>query len=101
MAAALGMRNATPAGYARTAANDAEPAPGDLHEFEEALAHREMSVLVFNTQTEGAIPDQLTDVAEASRVPVVDVTETVPPGFDSFERWQVSQLRELADALGT
>jgi zinc/manganese transport system substrate-binding protein len=101
MAAALGMRNATPAGYARTAANDTEPAPGDLHEFDEALAHREMSVLFFNTQTEGAIPDLLRDDAEDARVPVVNLTETAPRESDSFERWQVSQLRDLADALGT
>ncbi len=99
MAAALGMRNATPAGFQRTSANDAEPAPGDLHEFEEALTHGAMSVLMFNTQTEGAIPDQLRDVADAARVPVVNVTESVPPSYDSFEGWQVSQLRDLATAL--
>jgi zinc/manganese transport system substrate-binding protein len=101
MAAALGMRNATPPGYARTAANDAEPAPGDLHEFEEALARREMSVLFFNTQTEGAIPDQLRDEAEDAGVPVVNVTETAPGESGSFERWQLSQLSGLAEALGT
>jgi zinc/manganese transport system substrate-binding protein len=101
MAAALGMRNATPAGFQRTSANDAEPAPGDLHEFEEALTNGAMSVLVFNTQTEGAIPDQLRNVADAAHVPVVNVTESVPPSYDSFEGWQVSQLRDLATALGT
>ena len=100
LTAAVGMRNATPAGYARTAANDAEPAPGDLHDFEEALADHKMSVLFFNTQTEGAIPDQLRDEAEAARVPIVDVTETLPSEYASFASWQIGQLRDLAKALG-
>jgi hypothetical protein len=34
-------------------------------------------------------------------VPVVNVTETAPGESGSFERWQLSQLRGLAEALGT
>ena len=33
-------------------------------------------------------------------VPVVEVTETVPPGTTQFETWQVAQLTALAKALG-
>jgi zinc/manganese transport system substrate-binding protein len=101
MADALGMRNATPDGYERAAANEAEPSPGDLHEFEQALDDRAMAVLFFNTQTEGAVPDQLRGQADDAGVPVVEVTETVPAQYDSFESWQVSQLRALANALGS
>jgi zinc/manganese transport system substrate-binding protein len=100
MAAAFGMRNATPAGYQRAAANETEPSPGDLHAFEQALANGSMSVLIFNTQTEGAVTDQLRQQAEDAHVPVVDVTESVPPSYDSFVSWQVGQLRSLATALG-
>jgi zinc/manganese transport system substrate-binding protein len=99
MADALGMRDATPRGYTRAAANEAEPAPGDLHELEQALEDRTMAVLFFNPQTEGAIPNQVRDTAESAGVPVVNVTESVPAEFDSFEAWQVSQLSDLAAAL--
>jgi hypothetical protein len=34
-------------------------------------------------------------------VPVVSVTESVPPKFNTFEAWQVSQLKDLATALRT
>ncbi len=101
MAAALGMRNATPTGYQRAAANGSEPAPGDLQAFEQSLGSGSMSVLIFNTQTEGAIPEQLRSRAEAARVPVVDVTESVPAKYSSFDDWQVSQLRDLAAALAS
>jgi len=101
MAAAVGLRDATPAGFERATANESEPSPGDLHDFEQALTRRTMSLLIFNTQTSGAIPDQLRSQAESAQVPVVDVTESVPPSFDSFEAWQVSQLHALAGALKT
>ena len=57
-------------------------------------------VLIYNTQTEGSVPQQLRAAAEKAGVPVVDVTETVAPGADSFEAWQVAQLTALAKALG-
>jgi zinc/manganese transport system substrate-binding protein len=100
MAHAVGLVNETPPGYRRATANGSDPAPGDVHDFQQALADGRMAVLVFNTQTEGAIPDQARREAETARVPVVDVTETVPTGARSFVSWQVGQLRRLAAALG-
>ncbi len=101
MAHALGLRDRTPAGYRRATANGSDPAPGDVNEFQHALASKKIDVLVDNTQTEGSIPAQIRSRAEAARVPIVDVTETVPPGTDSFVSWQVVQLRHLAKALGS
>ncbi|CAB4928042.1 unannotated protein [freshwater metagenome] len=57
-------------------------------------------MLVYNTQTEGSVPEQLRAAAEAADVPVVEVTESVPDGDDSFVEWQLAQLQQLADALG-
>jgi zinc/manganese transport system substrate-binding protein len=100
MAQSLGLTNDTPAGYQRATANESDPSPGDLNGFERALADDEVGVLIYNTQTEGAIPEQVRSQAEASHVPVVDVTESVPPKFSTFVAWQVSQLKDLATALG-
>jgi zinc/manganese transport system substrate-binding protein len=100
MARAVGLVDDTPRGYRNAAANESDPAPGDVDEFQRALARGAIDVLVFNTQTEGALPDQIRAEAERAEVPVVDVTETVPPGARSFLAWQVGQLRSLARALG-
>jgi zinc/manganese transport system substrate-binding protein len=100
MAVAVGLVDDTPRGYRNAAANESDPAPGDVDEFQQALAAGTIDVLIFNTQTEGAVPDQIRSEADRSDVPVVDVTETVPPGAKSFVSWQVSQLRRLAAALG-
>lgn len=98
MASALDLTNLTPAGFQRAAANEAEPAPGDLAAFETALESGRIDVLIYNTQTEGAVPQQIRAVARSAHVPVVDVTET-PPDHTGFVDWQLSQLHRLADAL--
>lgn len=100
MAEELGLVNKTPLGYQNAAGHHSDPAPADLAAFRTALAEGDIDVLIYNTQTHGSIPGQLRVAAEEAGVPVVDVTETVPPGADSFESWQVPQLTALAKALG-
>ncbi|MDV3128763.1 zinc ABC transporter substrate-binding protein [Mycobacterium sp. 21AC1] len=99
MAAAAGLTNRTPAGYQVASSNEADPSPADLDAFLRLLGDKGVDVLIYNTQTEGSVPQQLRAAAESAGVPVVDVTETVAPGADSFEAWQVNQLTALADAL--
>jgi zinc/manganese transport system substrate-binding protein len=100
MASAVGLADVTPPGYRKAAANGSEPAPGDIEAFRRALADGRVDMLIFNRQTEGAVPDQLREAAEKAKVPVVEVTETAPAGGGGFVEWQVDQLRALAAALG-
>lgn len=99
MATAIGLSDLTPEGYQDAAANESEPAAADVAAFESVLSGGTVDVLVFNTQTEGALPDQLRAVADGADVPVVEVTETVPDDT-TFVTWQVNQLDALATALG-
>jgi zinc/manganese transport system substrate-binding protein len=99
-AQALGLVNKTPEGYQRASANGTDPAPADIDAFRTLLAGRRVDVLIYNTQTEGSIPQQIRSAAEQAGVPVVEVTETVPPGQTSFEGWQTAQLTALGKALG-
>lgn len=100
MAAALGLVNRTPEGYQAASANEAEPSPADLDALLRLLGDRGADVLIYNVQTEGSVTQQIRGTAEQAGVPVVEVTETVPPGTDSFVTWQVDQLNALAAALG-
>jgi zinc/manganese transport system substrate-binding protein len=99
-ATAIGLEDVTPSGYRNAAANESEPAPGDVKAFEDLLRSGTASVLIYNTQTEGSVPEQLRSIAEAAKVPVVEVTESVPPGQASFVAWQLAQLAALREALG-
>ncbi len=100
MAAAVGLQNRTPTGYQTAAQNETDPSPADLDAFLTLLQGKGVDVLVFNSQTEGAVPAQLRSAADAAGIPVVGVTETVAPGAESFEAWQMDQLTALAKALG-
>ncbi len=99
-AEAMGLVNKTPVGYQRASVNGSDPSPADIEAFRSALNGKRIDVLIYNTQTEGSIPQQIRATAERAGVPVVDVTETVPPGQASFEGWQDEQLTALAKALG-
>lgn len=100
MAAELGLANRTPQGYQVASSNESDPSPADLDAFLRLLSDRGVDVLIYNTQTEGSVPEQLRAAAANAGVPVVDVTETVAPGAPTFEAWQVDQLTALAEALG-
>jgi zinc/manganese transport system substrate-binding protein len=100
MATAVGLQNKTPEGYQAAASNEADPSPADLDAFHKLLSAKGVDVLIYNTQTEGSVPEQIRSAAESAGIPVVNVTETVAPGAKSFEAWQVDQLTALAKALG-
>ncbi|KUI35480.1 ABC transporter substrate-binding protein [Mycobacterium sp. IS-1496] len=100
MAAAVGLTNRTPQGYQVAAANESDPSPADLDAFLRLLSDRGVDVLIYNVQTEGSVPQQIRSAAEQAGVPVVEVTESMPPDAASFQTWQVDQLSALAEALG-
>lgn len=100
MAVAVGLTNRTPEGYQVASSNHSDPSPADLDAFLGLLEDGAVDVLIYNTQTEGSVPEQIRAAAEQAGVPVVDVTETVPPDAESFEAWQSGQLAALAEALG-
>lgn len=99
MAAALGLRDVTPEAYRHAAGNETEPPPVAVADLLDVLRRHRADVLVVNSQTEGAITDELRDAARNAGVPIVGVTESMPPS-SSFVDWQVAQLRALSRALG-
>ncbi|MCH9731906.1 MAG: zinc ABC transporter substrate-binding protein [Actinomycetia bacterium] len=96
----IGLVNMTPPGYQRASANKSDASPADVEAFQRALAEHQIDVLIYNTQTQGSVPEEIRSAADAAGVPVVEATETVPPWATSFEQWQVAQLKALAKALG-
>ncbi len=62
-------------------------------------AHHRIRVLLYNSQAVSPITARLRSAADAAGIPVVPVTETLPPGL-TFQQWQLGQARALAAALG-
>ncbi len=97
MASALGlkMRNEK---FQLSIMNDTEPSAHDVAAFERDLKEHKVRVLFYNKQASDKIVLHLVDLAHASKIPVVGVTETTPPGM-SFQDWMLSELNDTEKAL--
>jgi zinc/manganese transport system substrate-binding protein len=63
------------------------------------VRERRIRVLLYNTQAVSPITKRVRAAARAAHVPVVGVTETLPSG-ETYQSWQLRQVRALAAALG-
>ena len=78
--------------------NDTEPSARDVASFEKDLRERKVKVLVYNSQVSEKLTERLRDIANKAKVPVVGVTETMPPNV-SFQDWVLGELDALDKAL--
>src|SRR5471032_3166654 len=79
--------------------NDTEPSARDVATFEEDLKTQKVRVLFYNKQASSKIVQHLVELAQAAKVAVVGITETIPPGL-SFQEWMLGQLNDTDKALG-
>src|SRR5215475_13893396 len=97
MADALGlvMRNQR---FQLAVMNDTEPSARDVAAFERDLKDRKVRVLFYNKQAVTKLVEHLVALARASKIPVVGITETMPPNT-SFQDWLLGELDALDKAL--
>ena len=98
MAAALGLKMHNER-FQLAVMNGTEPSARDFAQFERELKDREVRVLFYNTQARSNLVAHLVDLARASHVAVVGVSETAPPG-ETYLAWMQRQLDATAKALG-
>jgi zinc/manganese transport system substrate-binding protein len=97
MAGALGLKMHD-ARFQLAVMNDTEPSARDFAAFEGELKARNVKVLFYNRQASDNLVNHLVDLARASKIPVVGVTETEPAG-QSFQAWMMSELDATGAAL--
>jgi zinc/manganese transport system substrate-binding protein len=96
---AAGLRNLAPEAFTRAIENGSEPPPQAVSQMTALVAQRRVKVLLYNNQATSPITSRIRSAAEKADVPVVGVSETLPPHL-TFQRWQLEQATELARALG-
>jgi zinc/manganese transport system substrate-binding protein len=97
---AAGLHLGTPTSFSQSIEDGEDPNPLDSAVFEQALRDRTVKVLLYNAQVTDNETSHLKQLAVASGVPVVGVTETMPPGEPTFQAWQRDQATALLTALG-
>ena len=90
-----GITDHTPAGFASAVEEGDDPAPADVAAMLDLINSHQVSVLLFNPQTETAATKQIQDAAQRASLPVVTVTETLPQGMD-YLTWQRNTVDQFA-----
>ena len=97
---AAGLEVVSPPGFAAAIDNGNDPSLGDTAQMFRLITSRKARVLLYNAQATSPVSQQGRALARQSGVPVVPVTETMPPAYRSYQAWQLAQATALLDALG-
>jgi zinc/manganese transport system substrate-binding protein len=97
MADALGldMRNL---GFQMDVMNETEPSAKDIARIEADVKEKKVRALFYNPQVGEPMTEHLKSLAEQAGVPIVGVSETIPPGVD-YAGWMLGQLEATEKAL--
>ena len=78
--------------------NNTEPSASDVAKFEDDLRGHKVRAMIYNGQADDKAVKRLVDIAKASHLPVVAVSETEPAGT-TYQSWMARQLDALDQAL--
>ena len=96
---AAGLTDATPPAFAEAIEEETDPPVAAVADTTDLITKKQVVALVNNDQTETAVTNLLKDAADAAGIPVVDVSETLPPGVTDYVEWMTSELDALSGAL--
>ena len=97
---AAGLELGVPTGFTQAVEDGTDPSPADTAAFDNAIRSKTVKVLLYNGQVTDSQTTQIKQLATSSGVPIVGVTETLPPTDQDFQAWQLRQAKELLAALG-
>jgi zinc/manganese transport system substrate-binding protein len=96
--AAARLRVLTPTGFARSIEDGTDPSFSDTAAMRALISGHKIRLLLYNEQATSPVTSQLQTLAHNAGIPVVPVTETMPLQ-DSFQSWQLAQVRAIMTAL--
>ena len=97
MASAMGLEMLNE-GFQFATMNETEPSASDVAAFEASLRNGTAKILFYNSQVTDETTIRLLEIARASKVPVVGVSETQPAGA-TIEDWFGAQIATVRSAL--
>ncbi len=88
----------TPHEFQEAIEQETDPSPASVAATRDLITGKQVKALVYNTQTEDKITQDLRTAAQTSGIAIVEVTETLPAGMD-YIQWQTANAKALAAAL--
>ncbi|MCA2209447.1 MULTISPECIES: metal ABC transporter solute-binding protein, Zn/Mn family [Nocardia] len=88
----------TPHEFQEAIEQETDPSPAAVAATRDLITGKQVKALIYNTQTQDKVTQDLRAAAQAAGVTVVEVTETLPEGVD-YVQWQTANAKALAAAL--
>lgn len=95
---AAGLTDRTPPTFLDAAEDGIDVAPHDLQEVLALFTDRRVRALLDNEQSATAQTDTVVDAARDNDIPVVALSELLPPG-EHYQDWMLDTVHRLASAL--
>jgi zinc/manganese transport system substrate-binding protein len=89
---------ATPEAFSHAIEEGNDPAPQDVAAMRALVGERRVAAFVYNAQTEEPSTTNLLALAASAKVPVVPVTETLPPN-ETTQAWMTREVSALVRVL--
>jgi zinc/manganese transport system substrate-binding protein len=96
----IGLNVLTPLDFVKAIAESNDPPADTVATANDQVAKKQIKILIYNEQTTSAITLNLQNEAKRLHIPIVPVTETMPPG-KTYQTWMMGQLNTLQQALAT
>ncbi len=94
-----GLTVLTPFGFEKAVAEGNDPPSDAVIAATNQITNHQIKVLIYNEQTITPVTTNLENLARAAHIPVVPVSETMPPD-KTYQTWMMAQLETLQTALG-
>jgi zinc/manganese transport system substrate-binding protein len=94
-----GMTDVTPAEFSEAIEEETDPPVIAVADTTDLITKKRVVALVNNDQTETNVTNQLISAAKANEIPIVDVSETLPPGVTDYVEWMTKEVDSLAGAV--
>jgi zinc/manganese transport system substrate-binding protein len=99
MLQAAGADNLTPFSFQADIMNGTDPSPQDVATEKSLFTQHKVKVFLYNQQVTSPFTQSFITLANANKIPVVGVYETMPvPGFD-YQSWMLTEVQDLQLAV--
>jgi len=93
-----GLNVLTPFEFMKANAEGNDPPANTVSSMNNSINQKQAKILIYNMQTVTPITTNVQNVAKKQHIPIVPVSETMPPG-KTYQTWMGDQLDALAAAL--
>ncbi|WP_030411381.1 metal ABC transporter solute-binding protein, Zn/Mn family [Streptomyces sp. NRRL S-1448] len=98
MTGAMGLRNKTPTDFSQAVEEGGDVSPQSMQRTLTLFTGKQVDALIYNKQTSGPPTEKVKTAAEDNGIPVVPVTETLPPG-EHYIGWMTANVGAIRSAL--